>query len=174
MSAPDFLPSPRRDRARRQASGPAPTVRALSGGDFFAWYSVLDESFTAARRQLADDHALQLWQWLQADPVQLEGLLVEIDGTAHGFVLFRHIVRPVDGTSELVVDQLYTDEQGTRSGAGDLLLIRLHEEARRRGASRLRSLVTADDEQQQLFWSRVGQREDLVTFELEVNPDGIG
>lgn len=161
--------SARRTHVRHLQPAPSLEVREVRSSDFFAWHDLFGAYLEESGLDITDQHALQVWHWIAANPRKLEAFVALRDGMMLGFAHFHELANPRTAGLELFIDDVYVLSRRERDGLGDELFAAVHAAAIERGASRLRWTSCASNSLQQRFASRYGRPAGSNVYELALS-----
>ncbi|GGA75606.1 hypothetical protein GCM10011490_27990 [Pseudoclavibacter endophyticus] len=168
MSTSGHLPSRRQASRQARSREASIVVRPISRGDFFGWHDAFAAFLAESGQQLSETHALRVWQWLEARPARLEGLIALLDDRVVGILHFQETVVPQTGTVEFQLQDLYVAPDVRMRGINDELIGAVYAEAERRGVDRISTFTPGDDEASIRYWDRLGDRSHIVGHGMRV------
>lgn len=147
------------------------TIRAAREDDFFPWLTLYEGYAEFYREPLTDERSVKTWQWIMRGDHGLRAFLAESDeGELVGLAHVRVVAQPLEGTTGLYLDDLFTAESARGHGVGTELLEFLRTLAVAEGHSGVAWITAADNAAAQSVYDKVATKTSWVTYEMPAHP----
>ena len=147
-------------------------VRPVRGEEFEPWARLFMGYADFYRWTSTAEHQRTIWRWIQVER-RMEALVaVRVDlagveiGEPEGLAHLREWVRPLRGTVNGYLDDLFVDPLVCGAGAVDALFAEINRIAVERGWAVVRWTTAEDNHRAQAVYDRVASRTSWVTYDL--------
>jgi len=167
------------DKARQLPPGHRWSVRPVRLDEFEPWSALFRGYADFYRWDLPDTQRQQIWSWIHEEHLIEAFVAVEVDGSGVepgppvGLAHVRTWVRPLRGSVNGYLDDLFVAPDARGSGVVDAIFRELHQVAAARGWPLIRWTTAVDNRRAQHAYDRHASRTAWVTYDMDT-PPGAG
>ncbi len=144
-------------------------VNDLNVKDKVIWRALYDGYARFYKREMTDEIAETVWQWLTDDSHELNCLMASYEGKPVGLAHYRPMLRPLHGVYIGYLDDLFVDPQARGLKVGDALFTELKNIAKQKKWGTMRWLTADDNYRARSFYDKWARKSGTNLYEMNVD-----
>jgi GNAT superfamily N-acetyltransferase len=150
-------------------------VRPVRNDEFAAWTRLFRGYSAFYKRETSDEHQQQIWSWIHDRKVMDALVAIEVDsngneiGEPQGLAHLREWVRPLRGTINGYLDDMFVEPAQRGSGVADALFEAINQMAKDRKWPVVRWTTGDDNYRARAVYDRVATRTMWITYDMDTN-----
>lgn len=143
-------------------------IRPVEAGDLAQWQGLYTDYGAFYQVDQTSQMRARVWSWLMDPAHEVNGLVVETDGTLIGIAHYRPYARPLSASMGGFLDDLFVTPSARGTGAGRALIEAVSDIGRAKGWSVLRWITAQSNQPARALYDKVAVQTPWVTYDIKL------